>query len=160
MVGTLLAHPSIGKSTPFALLTGIALMFGYSLLGAGWLILKTEGDLQQWARRAGTGVFNRGARRDPRRKHLDPDQQCRYRTALVHMAEYRFSGTCSGYILIDRRRRVVCADATTGVDAISGRDRFCFNVIYRHRDQPVADDRAFPLHPGGGLLQGAHRPSC
>jgi cytochrome d ubiquinol oxidase subunit II len=39
--------------TPFALLTGIALMFGYSLLGAGWLILKTEGDLQQWARRAG-----------------------------------------------------------------------------------------------------------
>jgi cytochrome bd ubiquinol oxidase subunit II len=39
--------------TPFALLTGIALMFGYSLLGAGWLILKTEGELQQWARRAG-----------------------------------------------------------------------------------------------------------
>ncbi|MBN8936347.1 MAG: cytochrome d ubiquinol oxidase subunit II [Rhizobiales bacterium] len=39
--------------TPFALLTGIALMFGYSLLGASWLILKTEGDLQRWARRAG-----------------------------------------------------------------------------------------------------------
>ena len=28
-------------------------MFGYGLLGAGWLILKTEGDLQQWARRTG-----------------------------------------------------------------------------------------------------------
>ena len=28
-------------------------MFGYSLLGAGWLILKTEGELQDWARRAG-----------------------------------------------------------------------------------------------------------
>ena len=28
--------------TPFALLTGVALMFGYALLGAGWLILKTE----------------------------------------------------------------------------------------------------------------------
>ncbi len=28
-------------------------MFGYGLLGAGWLILKTEGDLQDWARRAG-----------------------------------------------------------------------------------------------------------
>ena len=39
--------------TPFALLTGIALMFGYSLLGAGWLVLKTEGALQQWARRCG-----------------------------------------------------------------------------------------------------------
>jgi cytochrome bd ubiquinol oxidase subunit II len=39
--------------TPFALLTGVALMFGYSLLGAGWLVLKTEGELQEWARRAG-----------------------------------------------------------------------------------------------------------
>ena len=38
--------------TPFALLTGVALMLGYGLLGAGWLILKTEGSLQQWARRA------------------------------------------------------------------------------------------------------------
>jgi cytochrome bd ubiquinol oxidase subunit II len=39
--------------TPFALLTGLALMFGYALLGAGWLVLKTEGALQQWARKAG-----------------------------------------------------------------------------------------------------------
>jgi cytochrome d ubiquinol oxidase subunit II len=39
--------------TPFALLTGLALMFGYTLLGAGWLVLKTEGELQDWARRAG-----------------------------------------------------------------------------------------------------------
>jgi cytochrome bd ubiquinol oxidase subunit II len=39
--------------TPFALLNGLALIFGYGLLGAGWLILKTEGDLQDWARRVG-----------------------------------------------------------------------------------------------------------
>jgi cytochrome bd ubiquinol oxidase subunit II len=39
--------------TPFALLVGLALVFGYSLLGAGWLVLKTEGALQDWARRAG-----------------------------------------------------------------------------------------------------------
>ena len=39
--------------TPFALLTGVALIFGYGLLGAAWLVLKTEGDLQAWARRAG-----------------------------------------------------------------------------------------------------------
>jgi cytochrome bd ubiquinol oxidase subunit II len=40
-------------ATPFALLTGVALLFGYALLGAGWLILKTEGELQRWARRMG-----------------------------------------------------------------------------------------------------------
>jgi cytochrome d ubiquinol oxidase subunit II len=39
--------------TPFSVLTGVALMFGYSLLGAGWLIVKTEGALQAWARRMG-----------------------------------------------------------------------------------------------------------
>jgi cytochrome bd ubiquinol oxidase subunit II len=39
--------------TPFSLLTGVALVFGYSLLGAGWLILKTEGTLQDWARALG-----------------------------------------------------------------------------------------------------------
>lgn len=47
------AGTSFDWVTPFALLTGLALMFGYTLLGAGWLILKTEGELQQWARRAG-----------------------------------------------------------------------------------------------------------
>ena len=39
--------------TPFSVLTGIALMAGYGLLGAGWLIIKTEGALQEWARRMG-----------------------------------------------------------------------------------------------------------
>jgi cytochrome d ubiquinol oxidase subunit II len=39
--------------TPFSVLTGLGLMFGYALLGAGWLIIKTEGELQSWARRTG-----------------------------------------------------------------------------------------------------------
>jgi cytochrome d ubiquinol oxidase subunit II len=39
--------------TPFSLLTGVALLFGYALLGAGWLVLKTEGELQDRARRQG-----------------------------------------------------------------------------------------------------------
>jgi cytochrome bd ubiquinol oxidase subunit II len=47
--------------TPFSILTGIALVFGYGLLGAGWLILKTEGDIQDTARHHGriclTGVL-------------------------------------------------------------------------------------------------------
>ena len=36
--------------TPFSVLTGVALLFGYGLLGAGWLILKTEGGVQDRAR--------------------------------------------------------------------------------------------------------------
>ena len=33
--------------TPFSVFTGIALVVGYALLGAAWLILKTEGALQE-----------------------------------------------------------------------------------------------------------------
>jgi cytochrome d ubiquinol oxidase subunit II len=37
-------HPWI---TPFSFLTGLAVVIGYALLGATWLIIKTEGELQQ-----------------------------------------------------------------------------------------------------------------
>lgn len=35
--------------SPFAAMTGLAMICGYALLGAGWLIIKTEGPLQSWA---------------------------------------------------------------------------------------------------------------
>jgi cytochrome d ubiquinol oxidase subunit II len=36
---------------PFAILTGIGLVLGYALLGAGWLMLKSDGELRDWAGR-------------------------------------------------------------------------------------------------------------
>lgn len=36
--------------SPFSMLTGAALIFGYALLGSGWLVLKTEGRTQHMAR--------------------------------------------------------------------------------------------------------------
>ena len=38
--------------TPFSLMTGVALLAGYALLGACWLIYKTEGEVQTAARRS------------------------------------------------------------------------------------------------------------
>jgi cytochrome d ubiquinol oxidase subunit II len=49
--GRSFAGGSFDWLTPFTILTGAALLFGYALLGAGWLIMKTEGELQDWARR-------------------------------------------------------------------------------------------------------------
>jgi cytochrome d oxidase, subunit II (cydB) len=37
--------------TPFAVACGVGLVVGYTLLGATWLILKTEGETRAWARR-------------------------------------------------------------------------------------------------------------
>ena len=39
--------------TPFSIFTGVGLACGYALLGAGWLVMKTEGTLQDWARALG-----------------------------------------------------------------------------------------------------------
>jgi len=47
------AGSSLDCFTPFSALTGLALVFGYALLGASWLVLKTEGELQQRSRRQG-----------------------------------------------------------------------------------------------------------
>jgi len=44
---------SLDCFTPFSLLTGLCLVFGYALLGAGWLVLKTDAALQARARRWG-----------------------------------------------------------------------------------------------------------
>jgi len=51
------AGTSMDWLTPFSLLTGVALMLGYGLLGACWLIIKSENELQAWARRAGKICF-------------------------------------------------------------------------------------------------------
>jgi len=43
------AGGAFGWLHPFALLTGIGLVLGYALLGACWIVFKTEGTLQAWA---------------------------------------------------------------------------------------------------------------
>ena len=45
------AGTSLDWAQPFPLLTGVGLLFGYALLGATWLVMKTEGELQAWSRR-------------------------------------------------------------------------------------------------------------
>ncbi|MEE2879088.1 MAG: cytochrome d ubiquinol oxidase subunit II [Pseudomonadota bacterium] len=37
--------------SPFTILVAISVAIGYTLLGACWLVLKTEGDVQKWARK-------------------------------------------------------------------------------------------------------------
>jgi cytochrome bd ubiquinol oxidase subunit II len=50
--GRQFAGSSLDWVSPFAALTAVSLVFGYGLLGAGWLIIKTGGELQAWSRRA------------------------------------------------------------------------------------------------------------
>jgi cytochrome bd ubiquinol oxidase subunit II len=45
------AGGAFGWLKPFPVMTGIGLVFGYTLLGASWLVLKSEGVLRDWAYR-------------------------------------------------------------------------------------------------------------
>jgi cytochrome d ubiquinol oxidase subunit II len=75
---------SLDCFTPFSILTGLALIFGYSLLGAGWLVIKTEGDLKAQAGRQGRkaliGVIVAIAAVSVWTPQLDPDIGARWFT--------------------------------------------------------------------------------
>lgn len=43
--------------TPFSVMTGIALIFGYALLGATWIIMKTDSKTQEWAQKSALYVL-------------------------------------------------------------------------------------------------------
>lgn len=44
-------------ATGFSVMTGIAVVFGYALLGSTWLIMKADGALQRWARNVASYVL-------------------------------------------------------------------------------------------------------
>jgi len=49
LLGGKYLHGALGWFSPFSIMTGMAVVFGYALLGATWLVLKTEGRLQRIA---------------------------------------------------------------------------------------------------------------
>jgi cytochrome d ubiquinol oxidase subunit II len=49
LLGGKYLHGALGWFSPFSVMTGMAVVFGYALLGATWLVLKTEGRLQRIA---------------------------------------------------------------------------------------------------------------
>ena len=121
------------------ILTGVALVFGYGLLGAGWLILKTEGELQAWARRHGRwcfiGVVAAVGIVSIWTPFVDPD----IAAALVLLAQHAVSRARA-----DRHRAggVGRSGARSNNDseviALRGCGRPVPAVLSRHRHQPVA----------------------
>ena len=144
--------------TPFSMLTGVALMLGYGLLGACWLVIKTEGSLQAWARRMGRLCLSRRARCHSHRQSLDPIGQCGYCATLVYLAECALSLSGASR---DRADRMACMALARGLGqrcfAVLCRHWSISYVLPRHRYQPLADDRAAPLHvvAGGGVRKHA-----
>ena len=84
------AGGSFDWATPFALLCGLALIAGYALLGATWLVMKTEGPVAERARAqakllllAVLGLHGGG-------EPVDAADGAAHRGALVLAAEFLF----------------------------------------------------------------------
>lgn len=83
--------------TPFTLFCGLGLTIAYALLGASWLVMKSEEPLQKNARRV-AGPAAGAAGGDGRYQPVDPAGAARYRRALVQLTEPLFpaAGSAAG----------------------------------------------------------------
>ena len=142
--GRVFAGGSFDFLTPFSVLTGVALVFGYGLLGAGWLVLKTEGRAPGLGAPPGPLVLHRCRRCDRHRQSVDAllsGHRGRWFswpnmlflspvpivTALVAWAEWRSLNNDSEYRPLSAPSASSCSPT-------------------RHRDQPLAHHRAASIH--------------
>ena len=77
-------------ATPFAVLCGLGLVAGYALLGATWLVMKTEGNDCGACPSQGEGVADRHAGVHGDRQPVDADRLRAHRGAMVFAAEILF----------------------------------------------------------------------
>lgn len=75
--------------TPFTVLTAVSVAGGYILLGSGWLILKTEGELQagarKWAKRATVFILIAMAAVSLATLSIDPRVTERWGVSMTHI---------------------------------------------------------------------------
>ena len=95
-------------ATPFALLCGARARRGYALLGATWLIMKTEGEVAERARGAGEGAAARGA--------------------WLHGARFRCTRPC---LRAHRRALVLAAELLLSVAGAVRRPRCSPSTLWR-----------------------------
>ena len=119
------AGSSLDCFTPFSLLTGLALVFGYALLGAGWLVLKTEGALQDWARRLGRFALAGVLVAIAAVSLWTPSWSSQHRRALVLLAEHRASRARADRDCAHRLARVAGAQQPLRSRAVRFRGSAC-----------------------------------
>ena len=74
--------------TPFSILTGVAVVIGYGLLGATWLVMKTDGELREQAYRLSWWLLFAMLGAIVAVSLATPFLSCRYCAALVRLAEH------------------------------------------------------------------------
>ena len=82
------AGGSLDWFAPFPLFTGVALLGGYALLGATWLVMKIDGPLAAGRARLGKEAPACGARHHGHHQRVDAARLRAHRRPLVRLAEH------------------------------------------------------------------------
>ena len=136
----------------FTVLCGVAVVAGYALLGATWLVWRTEGALQRRARRYAELLGVSGARFHRRREHMDALSEPGLLSSLVRLAGHCDDRTgagarrAAGVGLLGRH------PARASCDAVLLRDRLVRAVFCGAWHQHLADDGAADDHHLAGCL--------
>ena len=129
-------------ATPFALLCGLGVVAGYALLGATWLVMKTEGAVAERARAQAQvlllAVLGFMARGQP----VDAARRPAHRRALVLAAEHLLSLAGAGRHRAHRVRRLALARDGPRRAAVPRGDRAVPARLSRARDFVVSLSRA------------------
>ena len=152
--------------TPFSIATGIALLFGYALLGSTWLVMKTSGELCERARRisyltalatlAAMGIFSLWT------PFLDPlylDRWFRWPTAIFSVIVPLLCAGCFYLMLTGLRHHRDSRPFHSGLH----RHRYFILSLYR---AAIADDlgcggtRIEPRLPAGRCRRAGADHSC
>ena len=128
------------------LVCGLGLVGGYALLGAGWLIWKTDGPTQVFAREVAHSALILTADHDVARQRLERLERPGSRGALVRLAEHRLSRPGAGRHRGRARGDLARALDRAGAPNLHARHRGLSAGLRRARRQPVALCRAAPRH--------------
>ena len=153
VTGRAFSGSSFSFLTPFSILTGIALLFGYGLLGAGWLILKTEGDIQSAARRHGRVCLVAVLVAIAIVSIWTPLANSAVAASMVRLAKHPPVGPGADRDRGRRARHVARPRQQPGSSpAVRWGDPALCLIVFGHRHQPLPNDRSAPFHFVGGRV--------
>ena len=140
--------------TPFSILTGVALVIGYALLGATWLVMKTEGELRDRAYHLSWVLLLAMLGAIGAVSIATPFLACAVHAALVHLAEHRADRAGAGRG--GRRHRVAAAQPRQQIrlPAVLPDAGAVRAVLCRARHQHVSLYRAAEHHDLAGGVAG------
>ncbi len=140
--GTRFVGGSLAWASPFGVVTGLALVAGYALLGATWLIMKAPGDLEAWARRVSARLLLLVLVLIARDQRVGTVSRQRHPPALVLSAELLLL-VAGAAAHLDRGFSALAHDALAAHrGAVSADARAVRARLRGSRDQSLAEHRA------------------